>query len=218
MVLGQPGAASTSTLCVVAVALLLVAEHRGSRPARAVFKTSASLAFVATAWLLGAAGSEYGQFILAALALGLVGDVLLLSDRSQAFLLGLFAFLCSHAVFGAAFVSAGVAPVATTVAAVVALPVGLLIALWLWPHLGPAFRVAVVAYIVVILAMCSLAAGNAALHGAWWVLVGAVVFALSDIAVARDKFVAPALVNRLWGLPAYYGAQLLLAWSVRAAA
>ena len=208
-------AALTTAICTGSVALLLVAERRGARSARAVFKTSASLAFVATAWLLGAAGSTYGQFILAALVLGLVGDVLLLSDRSRAFLLGLLAFLCSHAVFGAAFVSAGVAPAATAVGPVVALPVGLLVVRWLWPHLGPAFRLAVSAYVVVILAMCSLAAGHAAQHAASWVLAGAVVFALSDIAVARDKFVAPGFVNRLWGLPAYYGAQLLLAWSVR---
>ena len=47
-------------------------------------------------------------------------------------------------------------------------------------------------------------------------LVGAIVFAASDVAVARDRFVARSFVNRAWGLPAYYAAQLVLAWSVNA--
>ncbi len=46
------------------------------------------------------------------------------------------------------------------------------------------------------------------------VAIGAVLFAASDLSVARQAFVAPALVNQAWGLPAYYVAQLLLAWSV----
>ena len=44
--------------------------------------------------------------------------------------------------------------------------------------------------------------------------VGAVMFTASDIAVVRDRFVAPGFVNRLWGLPLYYAAQLIIAWSI----
>jgi hypothetical protein len=40
-------------------------------------------------------------------------------------------------------------------------------------------------------------------------------FYLSDLAVARDRFVARAFVNRLWGLPLYYAAQILFAVSTR---
>jgi hypothetical protein len=39
---------------------------------------------------------------------------------------------------------------------------------------------------------------------------------LSDLSVARDRFVAPGFVNRAWGLPTYFAAQLLLAASVAA--
>ena len=49
-------------------------------------------------------------------------------------------------------------------------------------------------------------------------LIGALLFFASDLAVARDKFVAPGVINKLWGLPAYYGGQLLLAWAVIALA
>jgi len=44
--------------------------------------------------------------------------------------------------------------------------------------------------------------------------LGASLFFVSDLAVARDRFVARAFVNRLWGLPAYYIAQLLVAWAL----
>jgi hypothetical protein len=43
------------------------------------------------------------------------------------------------------------------------------------------------------------------------VAVGALAFAASDVSVARDRFVRPEFVNRAWGLPLYYAAQLLLA-------
>ena len=70
---------------------------------------------------------------------------------------------------------------------------------------------------MVILLMCALAAGHATAQAAWAILVAALLFAASDIAVARDKFVAAAFINRAWGLPTYYAAQLMLAWSVRPA-
>lgn len=41
--------------------------------------------------------------------------------------------------------------------------------------------------------------------------IGAVLFYASDIAVARNQFVAPGVVNRMWGLPLYYLAHVLLA-------
>jgi hypothetical protein len=47
--------------------------------------------------------------------------------------------------------------------------------------------------------------------------VGAVLFAASDVSVARDRFVGAGFSNRLWGLPLYVGAQLLLAASVATA-
>lgn len=46
------------------------------------------------------------------------------------------------------------------------------------------------------------------------VALGAVAFAVSDISVARDRFVKRAIANKAWGLPLYYTAQLLFAMSV----
>ena len=44
--------------------------------------------------------------------------------------------------------------------------------------------------------------------------VGAIVFAISDIFVARERFVRKGFVNAAVGLPAYFGSQMLLAYSV----
>jgi hypothetical protein len=50
--------------------------------------------------------------------------------------------------------------------------------------------------------------------GAWFILAGAVFFYASDIFVAHQRFVMEQFYNRLFGLPLYYTAQFLLAFSV----
>ena len=62
--------------------------------------------------------------------------------------------------------------------------------------------------------MVALAVGTVAAHGHPTILVGAVMFYLSDLSVARERFVRSGFVNRIWGLPAYYVAQLILAWTI----
>lgn len=201
-------------LCLVAVAALLVAEQRGRRRVRALAKTVASLAFVGVALSLGATGSVYGRWVLAALGLSVAGDVLLLSPRPAAFLAGLGAFLVAHLAYAAAFVAAGVAIGTVGLAAGIALIVGAAVLRWLWPHLHGPMRPAVIVYVLAILSMCSLAAGRADAGGRAVVLLAALAFAASDLAVARERFVQAAFTNRAWGLPAYYAAQLMLAASV----
>lgn len=50
--------------------------------------------------------------------------------------------------------------------------------------------------------------------GAWFILIGAVLFYASDIFVAHQRFVMEHFYNRLIGLPLYYTGQFLLAFSV----
>jgi uncharacterized membrane protein YhhN len=79
----------------------------------------------------------------------------------------------------------------------------------MWPRLG-SLRVPVIGYVVVIVAMVigALAIGRGRL------VVGALLFFASDLAVARDKFIAKTFANKAWGLPAYYAGQLAIAWSL----
>ena len=84
---------------------------------------------------------------------------------------------------------------------------------WLGPHMDSKMRAPVLAYIVAITVMVALAAGSFRYCASWLLIAGALGFYLSDLSVARDRFVVPAFVNRLWGLPLYYAAVLLLAAS-----
>jgi len=66
--------------------------------------------------------------------------------------------------------------------------------------------------VISLMVMC--AAGTVWEHGDPVILLGAAAFYVSDLAVARDHFVVRGFTNKLWGLPLYFGAQLLLAWTV----
>ena len=208
---------TTTLACLGLVAALVHAEHAGWPIARVFFKLAASTCFVLLAWTLGATNSPYGQLILSALLLGWLGDALLLSDRPAAFMGGLGAFLLSHLVFAAAFLNGKVLWSAIALGLLLAMIVAFVVFRWLLPHTPASFKSPVIVYVVVILLMCAAAIGHSSATGNWLVLSGALLFAASDIAVARERFVHSALLNKLWGLPAYYVAQLLLAWSITGA-
>lgn len=205
---------SLTAACLASIGALLVAHRLGSAVSRIVFKLAASTCFVLVAVSLQASASAYGQFILAALLLGWLGDALLLFRAEKAFLGGLIAFLLSHLLFATGFLSAGVSAPAAGFAAVLAAVLGLVVLRWLLPHTPSRFRLPVVTYVVVILAMTVAATGHAFATQRWSVLVGALLFAASDIAVARERFVTQSFTNQLWGWPAYFVAQLVLSWTV----
>jgi uncharacterized membrane protein YhhN len=211
---GSPAVAGT--VCLVACLALVLAEHRDWSRAKAAFKVLASTAFVVLAWQLGATASAYGRLMLLALGLSWVGDVLLLSSRDRFFLPGIAAFLLAHVVFAIAFARHPLSVDGLALAIAGMSVVGLLVVRWLWRHLAAFYRIAVSAYVGAIVAMCSVAIAVGAASGAWLLASGALAFAVSDVSVARDRFVAPGFVNRAWGLPLYYAAQVVLAWSVAA--
>jgi len=201
-------------VCLVFVGALLWAERAGRPWAAGVVKTLASASFIALAWSLGAWSTTYGSIVLAALVLSTLGDVALASQRPAAFMTGLGFFLLAHIAFSVAFARA---PLSASIAAGAAAGMALIGAAslrWLWPHLGASFKWPVVLYIVAIMVMCTLAIAFCAATGRWLPALGALLFAASDLAVARQAFVARTFLNKAWGLPTYYAAQLLMAWSV----
>ena len=206
-----------ATVCLASAAALVWAEWRDRRAARAVFKIVASTAFVVLAWRLGAQDSVYGRLVLAALVLSWVGDVLLLSARGHLFLAGIGSFLLAHVAFAVAFAQRPVSALALAVGLIAMTSIGVVVLRWLWPHLDSFFRVAVGAYVAAIIAMCALALSVSGAAGTWLFAVAAIAFAASDISVARDRFVLAGITNRAWGLPLYYAAQLVFAFSVAGA-
>ncbi len=202
-------------VAVTAVGLIitLYGEQRGI-PLRLVAKPIASAGFLGLAVTLGATGSLYGWLILIGLVFGFVGDVALLGTARSWFITGLGAFLIGHLLYVVAFLLAGIAAVPLVLAATVAAGAAVVIFRWLRPHLPTAMTGPVIAYVVIISAMVATAVGATAAGATGLILTGAIAFYLSDLAVARNRFIAPGAVNRYWGLPLYYLAQLLLAWSV----
>jgi len=194
------------------VIVTLIAER--SRVAWRVWpKAAASSGLIALAFASGAADSSYGRLVLVALALGWIGDVALAIDRPNWFTVGLAAFLLSHLAYVAAFQVHGLRAIAAAVTlGLLALPAGA-VGRWLLPHVPRDLRVPVIAYIAVITVMVAAATGSASDGIPWPVLPAALTFYVSDLAVARDKFVSPGFANRAIGLPLYYTAQILFAVS-----
>jgi uncharacterized membrane protein YhhN len=203
-----------ATATALAVVALLFAERTGARVRAAVAKPLASAGFLAAAWNAGAAESSYGRGVLAALALSAIGDVLLLGSGRRFFVLGLATFLLAHLAFCFSFVMRGVTPAVAGGAAVPLAIAAAFVWRWLGTHVAPELRGSVIAYIGVVSAMVALAFGTSWARPAPPLTFGALAFYASDLAVARDEFVAKSFKNRLWGLPTYYLGQLLIAASV----
>ncbi len=193
---------------------LLYAHHRERRAWVWVLKPAAALTFLGAALFWGALSSDYGRVIFAGLVLAAGGDVLLIPrERRLVFLAGIFSFLLGHVGYAIAFGVRGVDALwAGAAFAGLALPAAAALR-WLWPHVSPKMKGPVVLYVLVITVMVALAVGAVREAFAWRILAGAVGFYLSDLAVARDRFVKRAMLNRLWGTPLYFFSQLLLAWS-----
>lgn len=196
------------------VAALLVCEGRGLRAGVWLAKPLAALTFVTASLAAGALATVFGRVMLAGFLLCAAGDVLLIPRTRGAFLGGLASFLLGHVAYGAAFAVRGIDPGATALAGAVLALGAVLIGSWLLPHVQPRMQAPVVVYMLVITTMVALAAGTFAARGNPWLLAGAVGFYLSDLAVARDRFIAHGFANRAWGLPLYFYAQLALASTV----
>ncbi len=223
---------AATIISAIACCVLIAAEHQHWRMVRIVAKTIASLGFVSVGViaagrmrsepdLLRLAGSTwdaYARWIVIGLVLGAVGDLALLGKSSRAFLLGLGAFLLGHVSYIVAFAQLAAPPTWPDVRAIIPIVVGGTALRLLWPRLG-SMRVPVIAYVLAIVTMmaAAIAAARVAAVPEWnrtLLVTGAALFFVSDLAVARDKFVGASFINRAWGLPAYYAGQLLIAWSL----
>ncbi len=203
-------------LCLAACGVLIYAEYIRHSRLRIASKVVASASFVVLA-LPALGGGPFQSWMVLGLVFGAIGDVALTGRGSRAFLLGLAAFLVGHIayVIGLAqlesplywFIFAG--RIGT-----IALMGGVLTLAWLWPNLGR-FKAPVVIYVIAIVAMVMGAfavqnTGGLPAPERDYLALGAALFFLSDLAVARERFIARDFRNKVYGLPAYYGAQLLI--------
>lgn len=199
---------------MAAAIIHVIGEWLGWRTTRAAGKLAASTAFVILAVANGAANSAYGQRILIALILSLLGDMLLLSLRQSFLLAGISAFFLAHVAFAAAFYSQSASAVVFAVSCGLLIIVGVAFLTWLWRYLDRFNRVAVPVYLVAIATMVSLAFAVSFQATSVTLAVAATSFAASDVSVALDRFVERKIANKIWGIPLYYAAQIMLAVSV----
>lgn len=196
------------------VMLLLWSEGTGWRLGVCLTKPLASATFVVLALQLGGMDTGYGLWVLAGLMACWIGDVLLIPNHRVAFKVGIVAFLLGHVLYSIAFLFHGVALAWAFFAAV---PLGAMVwtlGRFLLQSVVPGLRTPVSSYILVISGMVALGIGAWARSGDSVFVLAPTAFYVSDLAVARNRFLRPGFVNRLVGLPLYYLAQVLFAWSV----
>lgn len=210
----------TAAILLTAVPLLaglLYFRKRQSLPGIALTKPSLSALFVLAA-LTGSHGHpQYFAFILAGLLFCLAGDVFLISASRKFFLAGLIAFLAGHVFYSIAFYTVASPGSSTLFAATACCLLSGAFFLRIRPYLGT-MMLPVAAYVTVITIMVIGAAtlmGESRLPvgGRALALAGAVFFYLSDLFVARERFVKHEFLNRLVGLPLYYAGQFMIAFS-----
>jgi len=203
---------------VILLALLLVFEKKDSVPGKLMVKTPLSLLFILTASLQSQPIPSYFTYMLIGFILCLGGDVLLIFPQRKAFLLGLVSFLLGHVLYVVAFFNISQISSPAWIVTLIIVCVSIGVFFWLKPHLG-SMMVPVILYIVVITSMV-IGAGSVLFDSTLSptdtkvVFIGALLFYLSDLFVARHRFIKPEFINRMVGLPLYYSGQFLLAFSV----
>ena len=197
---------------------LLYYEKKKVRRLLFVTKSTLSLLFVLTALLQPHPGPAFFYTLFVGLIFCLIGDVCLALPQEKAFKAGLAAFLVGHIFYIFCFSSLIQVNLWISAGFFILFGISALIFLWLRPYLK-SMLIPVLLYILVITVMAS---------GAWAVflkspfhvfgrtllLAGSLFFYVSDIFVARDKFIKEEYKNRLLGLPLYYAGQFFLAFSI----
>ena len=205
---------------VTLLAGLLFFEKNGNQKGKLPTKTILSCLFIFTALVQSHSNPGYFYMLVIGLVFCLGGDVFLALPRERMFLFGLVSFLLGHVLYAGCFFYVTDLSRWTWIGSGIALIVSSGVFFWLRPHLGP-MLMPVIAYIVVITVMligawsvfCDAELG---LSGRLLVFSGAASFYVSDLFVARDRFLKKEFNNRLFGLPLYYLGQFLLAFSVGA--
>ena len=226
-------------VCTLAVEYRALEQDKSEYPNRfqmskldclaGIFKMLSSFGFLA--YFYHKTGVSLGEYdvpkvgLSVALLASAIGDVLLVGKREIFFLLGLIAFFMAHLAYALAFLE----PLLTTNSGLINLVnsgMGLSIVFisflayrYFHPHIPKDLVYPAMAYTAVIGLMMSIALIHAVSLQQYTVAIGAIAFWFSDLAVAKQQFQADDLSRdgfyvRLWGLPLYYIAQMILAGSV----
>jgi uncharacterized membrane protein YhhN len=197
---------------------LLYCEKKEIQTAKLAVKSLLSSLFIFAAVVQSHPIPFYYRFLLIGMIFCLGGDVFLALTGKKMFLFGLVSFLLGHVFYASAFFYTVGFNQWTGIGLAISALAGAGVFLWLRPHLG-SMKIPVIFYILVINVMfvgaCSMVgAGELQSAGRMAAFGGALGFYVSDIFVARQRFIKAEFVNRLIGLPLYYGGQFMLAFSI----
>jgi uncharacterized membrane protein YhhN len=189
---------------------LVLAELHQERGLVKVFKPLASTCFLIVAVDTGAFRTVAGSIIFGGLVFSWLGDVFLISKERRWFFAGLLSFLLAHVAYIAGFIARGI-----DLTYFFAVLPGLLVASalvfrWIKPKLD-GLEKPVVLYMAIISTMVAAAVGNVGSLAGPGLVLGASLFYLSDVCVARERFVKSEFMNKAIGLPTYYAGQVLIA-------
>lgn len=207
-----------SPLILAAAVLAIRADYRGPRWQHYLGKPLAT-ALVFFLALSRAPGSTrtYALAILLGLLCSLAGDIFLMLPGDR-FIAGLVSFLLAHVAYIVAFVTAPGARF-TLQSSLTFLPLilyGAVVFGQLGPHLG-SLRLPVFVYLLVIVAMawCALERWRVAQTvSTRLAALGALLFVLSDSALARNRFIGRFKLAQAIILGTYFMAQWLIALSI----
>lgn len=205
-------------LTCISLVALLYSESIGSRRGIWISKPLASFGFILTSRNTGSS-----DLIRVALYLSLIGDVCLIGRNRTAFMAGLCTFLIAHLFFAIGFLEYSTwNGVSFSISAVlISIMSYIVYTYWLQRIVPKSMKWPVLAYVVVITTM--VATAFAVLPSSLDQLqrlslfdlripIGAFLFYLSDLCVARQAFGRKQVMNKLIGLPLYYTAQMMLAY------
>ncbi len=202
-----------------------IAEESRERYVPAVIlKGSASLVFVLIGCIAYRSSTAAGGGrILAGLALGALGDILLnlryLSEKygQKIFLAGIAAFLAGHIMYLVAIIPLSDNLVISVIAGVVIAAL-LLAYIFRTMDVKTAFKIFGIFYIGAVVIMTAVAVGNyISVHDSFRLMfaAGAILFTVSDIVLIFNTFGGETkLSRRIINLSFYYAAQLLIAFSI----
>lgn len=203
----------------VTVTLLIWAALRGDDKQVYLWKPLSTLLVILVALLsFTTAGVKpaYTWGIVLGLVLSLGGDVALMFKTNRWFTIGLVLFLLAQITYAVVFTAFNGFHIEDLLTAAVLLALSALVYLYLKPGLGK-MQGPVLFYILAICFMVNRALSTFfgdvfTTRQAWLIALGAILFWLSDLLLAVNRFRHPFRLERL-GLYLYYGGQLLIALS-----
>jgi uncharacterized membrane protein YhhN len=204
---------------VVTVTLLIRAEFRSDRQQVYFWKPLSTVLVIAVAllsFLTPNVSASFTLWVTVGLILSLGGDVALMFESNRAFLVGLVLFLLAHVVYSIGFTLFNGFHLQDLITGAVLLVIGLAIYLYLKPGLdgmqGPVLFYVLVICFMVNRALSTFFGDTFTTTQAWLLSLGAILFMLSDLVLAVNRFRHPFEANR-FSLYLYYGGQLLIALS-----